>query len=163
MNENIYTLLEFEKILNRIQSHVYSGLGEELCDNISFITNKETLQLELDKTSEIKDILTREEYLQLDGLQDIRKTLSKLNIEGSYIPSVEFLSVLSFLRISRLTKSYFSRINIGGEYDYKLIPKITADLFTDKILENNIDSTIDETGTVRAVSYTHLDVYKRQT
>lgn len=156
MNENIYSLLEFEKILNRIQSHVYSGLGEELCDNISFITNKNTLQLELDKTSEMKDILTREEYLQLDGLQDIRKTLSKLNIEGSYIPSVEFLGVLSFLRISRLTKSYFSRINIGGEYDYKLIPKITADLFTDKILENNIDSTIDETGTVRETASAEL-------
>jgi len=149
MNENIYSLLEFEKILNRIQAYLYSGLGEELCENVSFFTNKDALQSELDKTSEMKDILTREEYLQLDGLQDVRKTLSKLNVEGSYIPSSEFLSTLTFLRISRLTKSYFSRINIGGEYDYKLIPKITAELFTDKILENNIDSTIDETGTVR--------------
>jgi DNA mismatch repair protein MutS2 len=149
MNDSIYTLLEFERILNRIKSYVYSGLGLELCENISFITKKDILQDELDKTSEMKDIITREEYLQLDGLQDVRKTLSKLNIEGSYIPSTEFLSILTFLRISRLTKSYFSRLNMGSEYDYKLIPKITVNLFTDKILESNIDSTIDETGTVR--------------
>lgn len=156
MDSNIYTLLEFEKILNRINSYLYSGLGEELCENISFYTNKDLLQLELDKTSEMKDILTREEYLQLDGLQDIRKTLSKLNIEGSYIPSIEFLNILTFLRISRLTKGYFSRLNIGSEYDYKFIPKITSDLFTDKILENNIDSTIDETGIVRETASAEL-------
>ena len=99
MNDSIYTLLEFERILNRIKSYVYSGLGNELCEKISFITDRSTLELELAKTSEMKDILTREEYLQLDGLQDIRKTLSKLNIEGSYVPSYEFLNILTFLRI----------------------------------------------------------------
>ncbi len=156
MDSNIHTLLEFEKILSRIQSYVYSGLGLSLCENISFITNKDTLELELSKTAEMKNILTREEYLQLDGLQDVRKILSKLNIEGSYIPSEEFLSILTFLRISRLTKSYFTRLNIGTEYDYEFIPKITSNLFTDKILESNIDSTIDETGTVRETASAEL-------
>jgi len=156
MNEDIYTLLEFEKISSRIQSYIYSGLGEERCENINFITDKNTLELELSKTSEMKDILTREEYLQLDGLIDIRKTLSKLKIEGSYIPSIEFLNILTFLRISRITKSYFSRLNIGTEYDYKLMPSLTSELFTDRILENNIDSTIDETGTVRETASSEL-------
>lgn len=156
MDSNIYTLLEFEKILSRIKTYIYSGLGEERCENISFITDKEALRLELDKTSEMKDILTREEYLQLDGLRDIRKTLSKLNIEGNYISSEEFLSILTFLRISRLTKSYFSRLNVGTDYDYKLIPEMTSGLFTDKILESNIDSTIDETGTVRETASAEL-------
>jgi DNA mismatch repair protein MutS2 len=156
MNEDIYTLLEFEKISSRIQSYIYSGLGEERCENINFITDKNTLELELSKTSEMKDILTREEYLQLDGLIDIRKTLSKLKIEGSYIPSSEFLNILTFLRISRITKSYFSRLNIGTEYDYKLMPSLTSELFTDRILENNIDSTIDETGTVRETASSEL-------
>jgi len=149
MNESIYTLLEFERILDRVKYHIYSGLGMELCENISFITSKFQLEEELNKTSEMKDILSREEYLQLDGLQDIRSTLSKLKIEGSYIPSIEFINILSFLRISRTVKSYFSRFNIGGEYDYTIIPKITIKLFSDKVLENNIDSTIDETGRVR--------------
>lgn len=156
MNEDIYSLLEFEKITSRIQSHIYSGLGEERCENINFITDKNTLEQELSKTSEMKDILTREEYLQLDGLTDIRKTLSKLKIEGSYIPSSEFLNILTFLKISRITKSYFSRLNIGSEYDYKLMPALTSELFTDKILENNIDSTIDETGTVRETASSEL-------
>lgn len=156
MNEDIYTLLEFEKISSRIQSYIYSGLGLERCENINFITDKNALELELSKTSEMKDILTREEYLQLDGLIDIRKTLSKLKIEGSYIPSTEFLNILTFLKISRITKGYFSRLNIGSEYDYKIIPSLTSELFTDRILENNIDSTIDETGTVRETASSEL-------
>ncbi|MBX7045603.1 MAG: endonuclease MutS2 [Ignavibacteria bacterium] len=156
MDTNIYTLLEFEKILSRIKSYIYSGLGMELCENISFISDRDTLEHELLKTSEMKDIINREEYLQLDGLQDVRKTLSRLNIEGNYISSGEFLSLLTFLRISRIVKSYFAKINTGGEYDYELIPKITSSLFVDRILENNIDSTIDETGSVRETASAEL-------
>ena len=36
------------------------------------------------------------------------------------------------------------------------MPALTSELFTDRILENNVDSTIDETGTVRETASSEL-------
>lgn len=141
--------LEFDRITGSIKHHVYSTLGEDRCDEISFFTEKELLNTELEKVVEMKSILSTGGDLPLDGLKDISRSLNKIKIEGYFIGPEEFLHVLDFLRISRNTRKYVSDLNREQDNSFEIINGLVKDLFYNKILEHNIGITIDETGNVR--------------
>lgn len=141
--------LEFGRITDSIKHHAYSALGENLCDEIIFFTDNEVLNTELDKVVEMKNILSAGNELPLDGLKDISRSLSKIKIEGYYISPEEFLHILDFLKISRNLKKFISDINREQDNSFELINGLAKNLFFNKILEHNIEITIDETGNVR--------------
>ena len=141
--------LEFDRITGSVKHHAYSTLGEVRCDEIGFFTDNESLEKELDKVVEMKIILSTEGDLPLDGLKDISRCISKIKIEGYYITPEEFLHILDFLKISRNTKKYICDLNSEKDNSFELINNLAKDLFFNKILEHNIEITIDETGNVR--------------
>lgn len=141
--------LEFEKIINRIKSFSYSDLGIEKCDLIDFIVDKRDLEEELDKVIEMKEVLNLSGSLELTGLKDIREILEKVKIEGNYISSDKLLWVLDFLKISRRLKEHLRNINEDNSDRFELLSKLVEPLYYDKILEHNIEITIDETGEVK--------------
>ncbi len=141
--------LEFGRITDSVKHHAYSALGENLCDEIIFFTDNEALNTELDKVVEMKIILSAGNDLPLDGLKDISRSLSKIKIEGYYISPEEFLHILDFLKISRNLRKFISDINREQDNSFELINGLAKDLFFNKILEHNIEITIDETGNVR--------------
>jgi len=152
--------LEFEKIISRIKHHTYSELGESRCDEIDFFTAGSVLDKELDKVVELKDILNTKGELPLDGLKDIRNSINKMKIEGYFISPIEFLYILEFLRISR--KIYKLVLEAAGEGSHNLTQGLTANLFYDKILEHNIEITIDENGEVKDNASSNLNKIRKQ-
>ncbi len=78
-NQELKNKLEFDRIVNRIKHFAYSDLGIERCDSINFYTEADLLETELDKVIEMKEILNTAGDLPLDGLKDIRKSVSKMN------------------------------------------------------------------------------------
>jgi DNA mismatch repair protein MutS2 len=141
--------LEFDIVIDRVRRQITSGLGERLLDNIEFYTDKEELEYELDKVTEAKELIHFDGGIDLAGLKDISEVLKKLKIEGHYVAPEEFLWILEFLRVSRRMKQYFSSKSRDDENKFKKLVKLAEPLFTDKILEHNIDITIDETGKVK--------------
>jgi len=154
------TKLEFDKIINRIKHHTYSELGEAKCIEVGFFTEASILEGELNKVVEMKDILNTMGDLPLDGLKDIRNSINKMKIEGYFISPLEFLYILEFLRISRRIKKLVSEAT--GEGRYNLIPDLTKNLFYDKILEHNIEITIDENGEVKDNASSNLNKIRKQ-
>ncbi len=154
--------LEFERIINRIKHHTYSDLGIEKCDEIDFFTDRALLENELDKVAEIREILNAAGDIPLDGLKDIRASINKMKIEGHFISPAEFLGILEFLRVSRKIKKLISDINQKEGDDFKLIHGITTNLFYDKILEHNIEITIDENGEVKDNASAALNKIRKQ-
>lgn len=141
--------LEFDRITDSVKHHAYSTLGEVRFDEIEFFTDSISLEKELDKAVEMKIILSTGGDLPLDGLKDISRSINKIKIEGYYISPEEFLHILDFLKISRNTKKYISDLNSEQDNSFELINSLAKDLFFNKILEHNIEITIDETGNVR--------------
>ncbi|MBL8007329.1 MAG: endonuclease MutS2 [Ignavibacteria bacterium] len=141
--------LEFEKILDSIRHYTFSDLGRIRCDSIDFFADTESLNRELDRVLEIKEILAIEGGLPLDGLKDISRSVSKVKIEGYFISGEEFLNILEFMRVSRKLKKMISDLNRDNNQKYCLTYELTKNLFVNKILEHNIDITIDENGNVR--------------
>ncbi len=141
--------LEFNIVTDRVRRHITSGLGERLLDNIQFFTDKYDLEFELDRVSEAKELIHFDGGIDLSGLKDISGVLKKLKIEGHYVAPEEFLWILEFLRVSRRMKQYFSSKERNEDDKFPKLIKLAGPIFTDKILEHNIDITIDETGKVK--------------
>lgn len=154
--------LEFDKIINRISHHAYSPLGSDMCNEIEFFTDKGTLSDELDKVAEMKNVLSTEGDLPLDGLKDIRDILNKIRIEGYFISPAEFLDVLDFLRVSRKLQNFISAVKKRDETELKHCIETVRNLFFDKILEHNIEITIDESGNVRDNASAALNKIRKQ-
>jgi DNA mismatch repair protein MutS2 len=154
--------LEFEKIINRLKHYAYSEPGMEKCDEIDFFTDRTILGNELDKVVQMKEILNVKGDLPLDGLQDIRSSINKMKIEGYFISPGEFLKILEFLRISRKINKLISDITKSDAGDYSLISGLTKNLFYDKILEHNIEITVDENGEVKDTASSALNKIRKQ-
>ncbi|HAY33914.1 MAG TPA: endonuclease MutS2 [Ignavibacteria bacterium] len=154
--------LEFDRITSRLIHNVYSDLGKELCENINFYADQEELEYELDKVSQMKELLNVRGDLPLDGLSDIRRSISKAGIEGHYIAPEEFLHILEFLRVSRKVRRMISEESRDFSEDFSMLKKIVADLFFDKILEHNIEITVDENGAVKDSASANLRKIRRQ-
>lgn len=154
--------LEFERIVNRVKHYTYSDLGIEHCDNFGFYTNEQILEAELDKVVQMKDILNLINELPLDGLSDIRRSLEKIKIEGYFITSHEFLKILDFLRVSRKIRKAIADVSSAEKDKYEMISGLTVNLFQDKVIEHNIEITIDETGEVKDSASAALSRIRKQ-
>ncbi|MEO8665672.1 MAG: endonuclease MutS2, partial [Ignavibacteria bacterium] len=154
--------LEFERIIKRIKHHTYSDLGSEKCDVIEFYHDAGELDTELNKVVEMNEILNIINELPLDGLSDIRRSLEKIKIEGFFITPLEFLKILDFLRVSRKIKKTISDIYLSEKNRYRLINDLTANLFHDKVIEHNIEITIDENGEVKDTASSVLNRIRKQ-
>lgn len=141
--------LEFERILDSIRHHAFSDLAVLKCDDTDFITDINILNRELDKVVEMKEIILSEGELPLDGLRDIRKSVNKMRIEGYFISAAEFLHILEFLRVSRKTFRFISDLSKNSDDKFSNIYSLAKNLFQNKVLEHNIEITIDENGEVR--------------
>lgn len=154
--------LEFDRIISKIKHYTYSETGEEKCDQIRFFTDASELNRELDKISEVKEILNVAGELPLDGLRDIRKAVSKMKIEGYFISPLEFLHILDFLRVSRKVKKTISGLDRSEKEKYPHISELTEELFFDKILEHNIEITVDDNGEVKDTASSALNKIRKQ-
>ena len=161
-NQELKNKLEFDRIVNRIKHFAYSDLGIERCDTIKFYTDADLLETELDKVVEMKEILNTAGDLPLDGLKDIRKSVSKMKIEGYFISPLEFLHLLEFLRVSRKVKKLTGELPKTAGIDTHLISGITENLFFDKVLEHNIEITIDDNGEVKDSASAVLNKIRKQ-
>ncbi len=160
--QEIKNKLEFDRIIKRIKHYTYSGLGSERCDTINFYKDDILLNAELDKVVEMKEILNVTGELPLDGLKDIRNSISKMKIEGYFITPAEFLHILDFLRVSRKLYKVINDISKSENGKFPLISGLTENMFYDKILEHNIEITIDDSGEVKDSASAALNKIRKQ-
>lgn len=149
VNPDIYQKLEFPKIVEKLKFYCASPLGLEKCDLIGFDSNAVNVEYELGLVDEMKNLITVEGGIQLDGLEDVKKIISNLKIEGFFITADKLLWILHFLRLSGYLKSFIMIRNQDSKGAYGGITKIAENIFADKILEHNIDFTIDDNGNVK--------------
>ena len=148
--------LEFETIISSIKKFSSSALGLSLLEEIPFYTVRVILQEELEKVNQMREYVGVEGELELTKLKDIKPVLEQTKIKGLFITPEKFLWILDFLIISRLLKSKFSARGQEFKDRYKKIVTITEDLFADKILEHNINITVDENGEVKDSASSNL-------
>jgi DNA mismatch repair protein MutS2 len=143
--KEIQKKLEFDKIQDKLRNYCCSPLGAGKIDDIQTFYSGSALIKEFDKLRNLRSILDAGDDIPLDGLKDIRDSLELIRIPGNYLQPDKFIWIKDFLTISRLIKS---RVTTSFETENELTA-LVANLYSDRILEHNIDSIIDAGGSVK--------------
>jgi len=137
--------LEFTVVLARIGRYTLSDPARERIELLRPSTDRGWISSELKRVSEMKLIVESDDDLPLDSIKDVRPSLRRATIENSVLSPGELLDVYKVLQTSRLVRAYFQkRLN-----RYPRLYELAKGLYTDRVLEHNIERTISESGTVK--------------
>ena len=149
--------LEFEKIIRRIAQLAVTEPGKSAAGRIAPLTDASLIRLELDRVTQMKELLIIEGSLPLEGLKDIIGILRKSAIENLLLTPFELLDVAAALRVSRIMAGFFSR----RKDKVPALHPLDKSLFADKVVEFNILEAVDETGRVRDSSSKELRMVRQ--
>lgn len=149
---NIESKLGFDTIRSYIVEKCQSAMGMEETNNMSFLTDRNTVVEKLRQTDEMKRMLMRGETQPEVSFNDLERWLPGLKIEGSYASSEEFLSLRRSLVSFDNVRNYFLRHD-GKDTDSKLLFPVLSKLFVSLQVFPDyvraIDRIIDKTGLVK--------------
>ena len=138
------SILEFDKIIEYIAGKCVAVAGKEKIKNSIPFSDKQELQSEFDRISDIKEILTSFGRLPLTDFIDIRVLINSLIPENSYLKPEELQRVQNIIEIAVDVKFYFSKF----DDKYLSIKKISDKLHEPNQLLNQIKYTIEPSGRV---------------
>ncbi|MDX9715340.1 MAG: endonuclease MutS2 [Dissulfurispiraceae bacterium] len=95
--QNLYQLLEFDKLLNIASSYAKSSPGQKAINRLCPLDNLHEINKRFSIIEEIRLLSQRETPLQLSEFSDIMLLLNKIRPEGSILDPVELASMLEFL------------------------------------------------------------------
>lgn len=149
--------LEFATVIEKIKKYCYSDGGIEQISNHYPMDSRDWLQKEHQLIDELRSILTEDEELPIDGLNDIRNKLHKSLVQNAILSPVDLLSVRDTIRVSRLVKRYFELKN----EKYPSLFEESEGLHHNRLLEKHISDAIDDNGEVRDTATAELARLRR--
>lgn len=137
--------LEFHSVLDKISKYCHSELGLKIILSSYPSDNLNWLEKEFELIQEMLTILTEDDPLPNEGMNDITSKLNKARVHNACLSSEEILKIYDMLKLSRLIKSYFDH----RKEKYSVLFTETELLFVNKILEKHINEAIDITGEIK--------------
>ncbi len=137
--------LEFNIIVDYVVQNTVSREGKEKIKSFFSYKKKKHLQIELNRITEMVNVLNYDDPFPLEGYGDLTLHLERAEIEGSYI-NPEGLFILSqFLKIVEKLKKYITQ----RKQKYPLLKEITSDFNSLASLQNEIKKIIDPHGNIK--------------
>lgn len=135
--------LEFDKVLVELKKLASASITSEYIDQVEISTQYEVVKNRLNETNEALKLIIAKGEPQLFGIVDIRTIIKRTEIGGA-LTAGGLLQVSDFLRVSRGLKTYLKKDSYNSDEEVKLeyIDKLIEDLYTDKRLEDEINSKI---------------------
>ena len=135
--------LEFDKVLVELKKLASASITSEYIDQVEISTQYEVVKNRLNETNEALKLIIAKGEPQLFGIVDIRSIIKRTEIGGS-LTAASLLQISDFLRVSRGLKTYLKKDSYNKDEEVKLeyIDKLIEDLYTDKRLEDEINSKI---------------------
>lgn len=145
MNIRGLKILEFPKIVSKLEAKAQTGLGKELCQNLMPINDLTLIEELQQETREGTEVLRVKGGFSLGGVRDIRPYLKRLSLGGE-LTAEQLLEVSSTIYGSRNIKRFITKINEDNPLPilYSHVEEI-KDL---KRIEDKINSCINEYGEI---------------
>ena len=106
MNKKVLHTLEYDKIINKLETLAASPVGKEYCKKLLPKTDREEIENNQRETSDaLTHILTQGE-ISFSGISDIRASLKRLEI-GSILSISELLAISGLLNTAGRIKNFF--------------------------------------------------------
>jgi DNA mismatch repair protein MutS2 len=149
--------LHFSAVIQHIKRYAQSQIGISMLDACRPKGDLVKVRRDLDLLDEMKQALEYEEPIPMQGIRDIREEVHRSGIEGNALNGKDLRYIYDTLHASRLLHGY---IKVRTE-KYPRLGSLARDLIADKILEYNIDSTVNEEGEIRDSASNELQEIRR--
>ncbi|MFT7588773.1 MAG: DNA mismatch repair protein MutS2 [Limisphaerales bacterium] len=142
--EDLTTLFEFDKIVEKLSAHCRSVLGVEHADEINLLTDKNAITARLDEAWEFRQILYNDVAYPDHTLPDIRPELSRLEIDDAV------LSLDDMFRIRQVASGYGLVFRFLTKHNEEY-PRLNSwmNIVYEKAIAKHIDRVIDQDGNIK--------------
>ena len=156
MEQDSFKVLEYKKILERLQNKAGSILGKELAGGLQPSNDPEEVKERLRETAEAFMVSSMANP-PLGGIRDIRELMKKIGIGGVIEPS-EIMDVLTTMYAMRAVKRFFKEL----ELETPILKSWARSLEILGELERNLENTVDEHGNLRDDASVELKRIRRE-
>lgn len=150
--------LEYFSVLSKISTYTYSELGRNIIEKTLPKNDLLWLNREHSLINEMIELITTDDFLPIEGLNDVKTKFHKSKIENAVLNTNEILNIKDTIRVSRLIKQYFKSRNEKFTFLYDL----TSSLHENRMLEKHIEEAIDDTGEIRDNASKELSRIRRE-
>lgn len=140
MNDRALRVLEFDKIMKRLEERTVSSLGRSFVETLKPVTDFYEVEARLKETSDAAAYLWRKGGAPFGGIHDIRSALKRVEI-GSTLSIPELLRVGDVLRCGRILKQFLTN-DIPNEWEGNLALELGRQLAVFKHVEEAISLAI---------------------
>ena len=125
MNKKSLKILEFNKIIDRLETYAVSEGGKELCKNLVPMTEVEAINEALNQTNDALSRIYAKGSLSLSGTKNIGASVKRLEV-GSTLSAPELLAISSTLDAASRAKSYSRKADEDTQTEDSLAPFFDA-------------------------------------
>lgn len=123
--DNFETKIRFDKVRELLKKQCLSPLGRDLVDELKFSESFKRVSRRVNETNEFRTICLEEENFPLGHFIDVRQSLEKIRIEGTYLELEELFNLKRSLEsISAILR--FFKNKEEGTYPYLM--KLTGNV-----------------------------------
>lgn len=156
MEKDSFKVLEYNRILDKLQEKAGSAMGKELCRGLLPSSDVNEVREWLAQTAEAVRV-DSVAHPPMGGIHDIRQYIKKVGI-GSILEPAELLDILSTMYAMRAVKKFFKEL----EAEAPLMKAAAHDIEIMGQLERNLENTIDEHGVLRDDASIELKRIRRE-
>lgn len=144
--ENFETKIRFDKVRELVKKQCLSSLGRDLVDAIQFSNSYGTVNRLVNETNEFKTICLEEDSFPLGYFIDVRESLGKIRIEGTYLELEELYNLKRSLESIAAILRFFQ----GKEPDtYPYLMKLTGNVKVYPYIFDRINAIITKNGRIK--------------
>ena len=156
MEKDSFKVLEYNRILDKLQEKAGSAMGKELCRGLLPSSDVNEVREWLAQTAEAVQV-DSVAHPPMGGIHDIRQYIKKVGI-GSILEPAELLDILSTMYEMRAVKKFFKEL----EAEAPLMKAAAHNIEIMGQLERNLENTIDEHGVLRDDASIELKRIRRE-
>jgi DNA mismatch repair protein MutS2 len=146
----------FDKVRQLILNHCLSALGKEKVYEMAFSSDSDYIQKQLHPVHEFTRIIREEDHFPSDYFFDVRDSLKKIRIEGTYLTERELFDI----RRSLETVNEIVRFFRPGVYPH--LQELARDVASFPQLTGQMDLILDKFGKIKENASPELSSIKKQ-
>lgn len=145
--DNFEEKIGFDTIRQLLTDHCISAMGRENIQEIHYSDSFERIQSSLVETNEFKEILLLDDPFPAQDYNDLRPTLTRIAIDGTFIELDELADLRNLIAAVINAHVYLRVRHEDGKYPN--LWKICEDIILEKTLLANINRVLDPKGGLR--------------
>lgn len=135
----------FTKIRELLNQNCISDMGRQWVRKLSFSTSFSSIELWLNQTEEMQQILLGDLGIPIQDYFDLRPDLIRIRLAGTYLKTDRFFDLKSSLNVINEMIMFFDE----KQQDYAHLYRLTSGLEIDPLIITKIDTILDEKGEIR--------------